>query len=167
MPLPPYPIFPHISSTNITLREINTLDLPDLIEISFYNTIQATSVQEAEIMQAQINQDYLDGTSIHWGIADNTTHKIVGTCGYYRGFDKRAGELGCVLLPMYRGQGYMTTALTLAIEFGTNQIGLKRIWAATSQDNTAAKKLLERLGFVKIADWEGDEIEYELRSMLH
>jgi ribosomal-protein-alanine N-acetyltransferase len=61
------------------------------------------------------------------GIADNLTNKIIGTCGYYRGFEKGAGELGCVLLPQHRGQGYMTSALLLAIEFGLNTIGVKCI----------------------------------------
>ncbi len=52
--------------------------------------------------------------------------------------------------------------LQLAIDFGVNGIGLKRIFAVTSRDNAPAIRLLERLGFVKIADKEDDEIEYEL-----
>lgn len=32
--------------------------------------------------------------------------------GYYRGFENASGELGCVLLPQFRGQGFMTSATT-------------------------------------------------------
>lgn len=163
MKLPPYTIFPNITGDKISLREILAADIQDLVEISFYDAVQATTVQQATEMQAKINKDYLDGDSIHWGIADKLSNKIVGTCGYYRGLDKGEGELGCVLLPQYRGQGYMTSAMLLAIEYGLSTIGLKRIWAATSQDNMEAIKLLERLSFVKIADLEGNEVEYELR----
>lgn len=162
MKLPPFNTFPVISNDKVTLREIMATDIKHLVEISFYDAVQAKTVQQATEMQAKINKDYIDGNSIHWGIVDKLTHKIVGTCGYYRGFDKGAGELGCVLLRQYRGQGFMAAAMLLAIEFGLN-IGLKRIWAITSQQNKDAIKLLERLGFIKIADLNDQEIEYELR----
>ncbi|OOG65685.1 GNAT family N-acetyltransferase [Flavobacterium sp. A45] len=165
MKLPPYSIFPIISGDKISLREIRTDDIEDLIEISFYNAIQATTFQQATEMQTKINKDYLEGNSIHWGIADNLTNKIVGTCGYYRGLNHGDGELGCVLLPQYRGKGFMTSAMLLAIDFGISTIGLKRVWAVTNKQNEKAIKLLENLKFIKIADLGDDEIEYELRQI--
>jgi ribosomal-protein-alanine N-acetyltransferase len=141
-----------------------TSDIEDLIEISFYDAIQATTLLQATEMQDKINKDYMKGNSIHWGIADNLTNKIIGTCGYYRGLDQETGELGCVLLPQYRGQGFMTSAMLLAIDFGINSIGLKRVWAVTTKQNEKAIKLLEQLNFTKIADLDDNEIEYELRQ---
>lgn len=164
MKLPPYNTFPIISGDKVSLRQILPADMEDLIEISFYDAVQAATVQEATEMQDKINKDYLEGNSIHWGIADNTTNKIVGTCGYYRGLDKGAGELGCVLLPQYRGQGFMTAAMLLAIDFGINTIGLQRVWAITTKQNKSAIKLLDKLNFIQIADLQDDEIEYELMT---
>lgn len=162
MKLPPYYKFPSISGYRITLRQIQFSELNDLLEISCYDGVQATTWSQAIHMQTNINADYEQGNSIHWGIEDNLTKKIVGTCGYYRGFDKGEGELGCVLLPQFRGQGYMTNALLLAIEFGRNTIGLKRIWAMTTKQNEKATQLLEKLNFVKIADLEDSNIEFEM-----
>lgn len=167
MKRPPYNIFPSISGDKISLRQILPADIKDIIEISFYDAIQATTVQQASEMQSKINKDYSDGNSIHWGIADNTTNKIIGTCGYYRGLDKGDDELGCVLLPQYRGQGYMTAAMLLAIEFGLDHIGLKRIWAVTTKQNEKAIKLLEKLNFIKIADLADNEIEYQLKQNIN
>jgi ribosomal-protein-alanine N-acetyltransferase len=166
MKLPPYNTFPDISGKIVSLRQIRTADINDLLEISFYNSVRATNVRQATEMQVEIDKDYINGNSIHWGISNNSTNKLVGTCGYYRGFDKGEGELGCVLLPRYRGQGFMTSAMLLAIEFGQNIIGLKRIWAVTTQQNKEAIKLLERLNFIKIADLDDNEIEYELKKGL-
>lgn len=163
MRLPPYTIFPIISGDKISLRQILAADIEDLIEISFYDAVQATTLQQATEMQAKINKDYIDGNSVHWGIADNLTNKIIGTCGYYRGLDKGTGELGCVLLPQYRGQGFMTSAMLLAIDFGLNTMQLKRIWAITTKQNEKAIKLLEHLDFIKITDLDDTEMEYELR----
>ncbi len=164
MNLPPYPLFPLLSNDKISLRQILASDLEDLMDISVYDGVKATTLQEAADMQIQINQDYTDGNSIHWGITDNLTHKILGTCGYYRGLNKGSGELGCVLLPLYRGQGYMTAALSLAINFGLQHIGLTRISAITTQPNRKAISLLERLGFEKISDLDDIKIEFELRQ---
>lgn len=164
MTLPPYDYFPIISDNKILLRQIQFSDIKDIIEISFYDAIQATTLDQAIEMQAKINADYEKGNSVHWGIADKLTNKILGTCGYYRGLDKGEGELGCVLLPQYRGQGYMTSVMVLAIEFGLNHMGLKRIWAKTNKQNEKAIKLIEKLNFIKIGDMEDDEVEYELRG---
>ena len=163
MNLPPYDIFPIISADRISLRQILPSDIKDIVEISFYDAIQATTKLQATEMQAKINNDYKNGNSIHWGIADKETNNIVGTCGYYRGFDKEAGELGCILLPQFRGQGFMTPAMQLAIDFGQNNIGLKRIWAITTKQNDNAIKLLNRLNFIKISNLPDDEVEFELR----
>lgn len=161
MTLLQYDNFPNITSDRVSLRQVLDTDIPELIEISFYDAIQAESIEQAAEMQAKINSDYTSGDSIHWAIVDNTTHKIVGTCGYYRGFKQGEGELGCVLLSHYKGKGYMTEAMALAIDFGMNTIGLKRIWAATSKQNTKAIQLLERLDFKKMGELD-DEIEFEL-----
>ena len=164
MKLPPYDNFPVISNDKISLRQVQFSDINNLIEISFYDAIQATTIEQATEMQTKINKDYLDGNSIHWGIADKLTNKIVGTCGYYRGLDKGEGELGCVLLSIYRGQGYMTSAMLLAIEYGLNDIGLSRIWAITTKQNEKAIKLMEKLNFIKMAELDDNEVEYEFRK---
>jgi ribosomal-protein-alanine N-acetyltransferase len=113
-------------------------------------------------MQEKIDNDYQEGNSIHWGIIDNASGDIVGTCGYYRGFYGGAGELGCVLLPRFQGQGFMTAALQLAINFGIGQMMLRRIWAATATENHKAGKLFERLNFKEMRELPDGEIELEL-----
>lgn len=162
MKLPPFDNFPTITDDKILLREIVASDLVDLIEISFYDGLQAKSLEQAATMLSKIKNDYSEGNSVHWGIADTITNKIVGTCGYYRGLNKGEGELGCILLKQFQGKGFMTSAMLLAIDFGINTIGLKRIWAITSQDNSGAIRLLERLNFIKVNDLDGNKVEYEL-----
>jgi ribosomal-protein-alanine N-acetyltransferase len=164
MKLPPYDIYPSISDEKIALRQILVSDIQDVIEISFYDSIPAKTIEEATEMQQKIDKDYETGNSIHWCVVDKATNNIVGTCGYYRGLDKGIGELGCVLLPQYRGQGFMSHAMQLAINFGLNTIGLKRVKAITTKQNDKAVKLLDRLNFIKIADLQDDEIEYELKT---
>lgn len=146
----------------ISLRQIKDSDITDIIEISFYDGKQATSYEEAKVMQDNINEDYSQSNTIHWAVVDNDTNRIAGTCGYYRGFDVGTGELGCVLLPPYRGKGYMTTALEMAISFGKKDMGLTKIIAITTLQNTKAIALLERLDFKLISSTPSDNlITYE------
>jgi ribosomal-protein-alanine N-acetyltransferase len=161
MNLPPYADFPTIIGDTIILRKIEPSDVPDIISISYYDAVAAASVDEAIAMQDKINADYAKGDSIHWGIADKFSNKIVGTCGYYRGLDQGEGELGCVLLPQYYGKGYMTQAMKMAVQFGLEIIKLTHVGAITSKDNESAIKLMERLNFIKIADLPDNEIEYQ------
>lgn len=163
---PLYSNFPVVSNDKITLRQIQNSDVNDIIGISFYDAIQATTLEQAIEMNSKINQDYEDGNSIHWGIFENKTNKIVGTCGYYRGFENGKGELGCVLLPQFRGQGFMSEAMLLAIDFGLKNMNLKKIWAITSQKNQKASQLMERLNFKKIRDLEDNDVEFELVSKI-
>ncbi|MES2779394.1 MAG: GNAT family N-acetyltransferase [Bacteroidota bacterium] len=163
MHLPPYEPFPALNGAHVSLRQITTADIPDIIEISYYDAIQAGSVEQAISMQEKINLDYVTGNSIHWGIVSNQTNRIAGTCGYYRGFKNGEGELGCVLLSQYSGKGLMTHAMQLAIDFGFNTVGLTRIYAVTSTTNHKAIALFSRLDFKQVAIVE-DDVEFELRS---
>ncbi|MVN75637.1 GNAT family N-acetyltransferase [Hymenobacter sp. HMF4947] len=163
MYLPPYKTFPEISNPAIKLRQLVAADLEHIVDISYYNAQPATTTQEAARMQASITHDYQTGTTVHWGIADVATQALVGTCGYYRGFEEDTGELGFVLKPACWGRGYMTAALKAAIDFGFNTMGLQKILAHTTRQNVKTIQLLTRLHFVKIADATPDEVTYELR----
>lgn len=160
MILPPYPEHPKMVSEDIVLRELKSYDVRQLVTISFYDGKRAVSEPEAAAMLERIQQDYLNGESIHWGIEEKISGKIVGTCGYYRGFKNTSGELGFVMLPQYRGKGYMAEALRLAIAFGF-KIGLRKIIAVTTEENLSAVKLLERLKFKK-SEESGEELRLEI-----
>jgi hypothetical protein len=54
MKLPPYDIFPNIIGDKISLRQIHLSDISDIIEISFYDAVQATTLQQTIEMQAKI-----------------------------------------------------------------------------------------------------------------
>ena len=149
MKLPPYTEYPKMTSGRLLLRRINPEEISQLLPISFYDGKAAATEAEALLMLERIDKDYLNGNSIHWGIEEKASGRLTGTCGFYRGFKNASGELGCVLLPEYRGKGFMTEAMRLSIDFGFRRIGLEKIFAVTSKNNSAAIRLLERLSFSK------------------
>lgn len=160
MNLPPYQNFPELISDTLILRQIVKDDIESIVEISLYNALPALTVDDAAEMQERINLDYQNGSAIHWGIADKKSNKIVGTVGFYRGFENGTGELGCVLKPEFQGKGLMTEAMKLAIKFEINEMKLRKICATTSRENKPAIQLLKRLSFVKAKDLDDDGVEY-------
>lgn len=159
--LPPYNLFPVISNELVSLYQIDNECIKQIVSISFYDGVQASTIHEAIEMNERIKKDYCDGNSIHWAICENNTKKIIGTCGFYRGFTNETGEIGCVLLPEFQGKGFMTSALMLVIQFGINKIGLSKICAITSVENLKAILLLNRLKFEKIKEVEMDLVLFE------
>ncbi len=162
MNLPPYHTFPEISLESLILKHVEQDDIQDLLEISFYDGKAAATLEEAILMQNRIDTDYQNGNSIHWCIMNKTTRKVMGTLGYYRGFENGTGELGCVLKPAFRGKGIMTEAIQLATEFGLTTMGLENVMAITTKQNTKAIRLLERLSFTKTKELENDDVEYRI-----
>jgi len=161
---PPYKKFPILQNQHVMLREIIEGDIENILEISYYDAVQSTTIEQAIDVNKKITNDYLEGNAIHWGIVDILTNTIVGTCGYYRGFENLKGELGCVLLREYRGKGFMYNAMTLAINFGFDYIGLQKIMAITNQHNQNAINLLQRLQFKQSPlKTENELITFEIR----
>lgn len=159
--IPPYKSYPILFGDQVILRQLTADDIQDSIAISYYDGLQASNLKEAMAMQEKINKDYLQGDSIHWGIIDKTTNKIVGTCGYYRGFLEGVGELGCILLPQFYGKGYMTLSMQLAIDYGITKMQLKRIYAITNRENEKAIQLLTRLNFIKTKELEDNYLAFD------
>jgi len=159
--LPPFDEFPVLASDRILMRQIIASDAKDILEIAVYDGIRASDVADAITMQNKIDINYAEGDSVHWGIIDRQTNATVGTCGYYRGFAGNTGELGCILLPQFRGMGYMSEAFTLAIEFGLNIMKLDKVIAITTADNIKARRLLELLQFILVSESGDAKLTYE------
>jgi ribosomal-protein-alanine N-acetyltransferase len=161
MKRPPFEIFPVIENDNLLLREITINDIPEIVEISVYDGKTATNVSEAEKILKLVTNDYYSCDTIHWGIILKNENgapsgKIIGTCGYYRGFEKNTGEIGYILKEAFQGRGLMTEAARLIINFGFDFLNLDTIYAITDFNNFRSVALLERLKFkeMKIPETE-------------
>jgi ribosomal-protein-alanine N-acetyltransferase len=147
---PPFNTFPNLKSHRLNLREVLESDLEHLIEISFYDGIPAKDIKDAQTMNERIRQDYMSSDSVHWLISSVESGEILGTCGFYRGFQKDIGEIGYVLKKAHRGKGYMSEAISLALAFGWIVLGLKAIRGVTSKNNLSSMNILKKAGFKEL-----------------
>ena len=81
----------------------------------------------------------------------------IGVCGllYREALD--ISDVGLALLPQYWKKGYAYEAATAVMEYGRSTLGLDRIVALTSEENSASIRLAEKFGMsfermVKMSD---------------
>lgn len=159
---PPFEIFPELLSQRILLRELIASDLPENLDITFFNRIPATTLEEGREKQALVQERYLAGDDIHWGIQDRSSGKIVGCCGFYRGFANDAGEIGYAMKEYFRNSGYMSEAVRLLVEFGFGTMQLKKIFAITAQTNLASQSVLRKNGFIAGGIEENGDLRFHI-----
>lgn len=75
-------------------------------------------------------------------------HIPIGLCGFIKRDYLDAEDIGFALLPEYERKGYTYEIASAVLSYGENQLGLTKVYAITSKDNTASQKLLKKLGFI-------------------
>ena len=80
-------------------------------------------------------------------IIQRESQTVIGDVGF-KGSPNERGEinLGYSILPRFQGKGYATEAATGMIEWGLAQLGVKKISATCSLDNSASIRVLQKAG---------------------
>jgi len=71
--------------------------------------------------------------------------------------ERREGNIGYELDPVYWGRGYATEAARAILAFGFQDLGLHRIWADCVAENTSSAHVLEKLGMRREAQFRERE----------
>jgi ribosomal-protein-alanine N-acetyltransferase len=160
--------FPVLITKRLVLREFQASDAVAVFDIfsqdiatRYHNLETMLSVERAKKVVAARSSLFENGIGIRWGIAlKDRPDIIIGSCGYYhlnRAF--RSAEMGYDLHPAFWRQGFMTEALTAAIDHGFSDryfFRLNRVEALTYLQHEASVGLLKKLGFQE----EGIRREY-------
>lgn len=147
--------FPELETNRLKLVQIQQEDADALFTIlsskrvtQYYGMEPLTRKQDAKNMIASFAAMFEQKRGIRWGMVCKNTGAFIGSIGlnnlFYQG--KRA-EIGFELHPDYWRQGFMKEAAEKVIQFAFDERHLHRLGAVTFQENTASRKLLEKLGF--------------------
>lgn len=157
---PPFIEFPVIETDRLLLRDILLDEAAGIQEILFYNQKVADTIEEATKILKKVDLNYRDGSGINWGIVIPETNEIIGTIGFYRGFDNETGEIGFVTKEKFRRQGYTIEAVLKLVEYGYSQMRLKKIVAFTNPENFASQNLLKCAGFISDLRVKNNYLEF-------
>jgi len=114
----------------------------------------------AKELLEQIQEEYGKKNAINWGIFDE--HKLIGTIGFYRGFENNEGEIGYMLIPSYQQKGIMSKMVPFFLKFAKERMQLSSVCAYTAPDNIGSQKVLTNSGLDQIQSDEND-FKYRIR----
>lgn len=150
--------FPQLETDRLILREMTLDDVKfyfrhfnnqKIVEGSCYPGPESLEAATEELERYCI-KPFKENRGVRWGIIRKGSKELIGTCGYYD-WNKtaRRAEIGYDLDPAYWGQGIMTEALRVILEYGFEKMELNRIQAIIDSKNTRSMKLVRTLGFKK------------------
>jgi ribosomal-protein-alanine N-acetyltransferase len=83
-----------------------------------------------------------------WAVADAKTDRCLGMVNYHDGHmrSKRV-TIGYIIDPAHHRKGIATEAVSAMLDFCFGELGIHRVQAFIHPDNTASRRLVEKLGF--------------------
>jgi [ribosomal protein S5]-alanine N-acetyltransferase len=88
-----------------------------------------------------------------WAVTDKASGRLLGQCGLRHVDEARDVEILYLLNKTMWGKGLATEAASVALDYGLKTLGLDRIIGLVRPENTASRRVLEKLGlrFERIA----------------
>ncbi len=149
----------------ILLKSISLNELEEMVTNSFKNINYLILEEQKNAINKKIIKMKNVATELHdwytyWHIIKN--NEIMGMIGF-KGINNGEAEVGYGILEKYEGNGYVTKALNLIIDWAFSHENCKIITASkVLKNNHGSQRVLEKNGFKKIR--EDDESFYYIRS---
>lgn len=135
--------------SRIRLTPLCPADAADLVRLYTDPVVRAylggPISKEAAVKRAELEVGAHRETPL-WVIRTQRAGQFAGVVSFDQHHDGVDIEVSYELLPEHFGKGYATEALTLALHYGKNVMGLRRVIAETQSRNLASIRLLKRIG---------------------
>src|SRR6185312_7043843 len=117
----------------------------------------------AEVIAAQL-EDMKDGNALYWAVSLTPEGTAIGSCDL-SDIDRHhaRAEIGFLFNRSHWRNGYAREAMDAAMQYGFDDLNLRRLWARFHIGNMASQRLLERLGFSREGTLRGHIVREGLR----
>ncbi len=148
--------FPDLIVEDFVLKPLCAADTTDLLTLfsdpevtEFMDIPSLTDVDEARDIIDWAMSLARQGRGVRWGIRRNGHGSLIGTAGFNR-IERDRGRLGEIAYDLARaewGSGVMSRILPRIIDFGFQDLALRRLEAMVTAGNQRSSTLLGRHGF--------------------
>lgn len=145
-----------ISTDRLVLHPFQEADVPELAEM-MNDELTATwsaapypfTVDDARNWVTGAPAERADGRGIMLAVTEHLTHRLVGEV-HLRSTDwhVRATEVGCVIAPWARGEGYAAEAVLAVVQWLFHDQKFERLEFRTAAGNTASQRVAQKIGCV-------------------
>ncbi len=151
--------FKNLETERLLLRRVSKDDLNEIIELrgnpetmKFIPRPLVKTEEDALNHFKMIDEKIEKNEGINWAITVKGNPKLIGIIGHYRiQPENHRCEIGYMILPQYNGQGIVTEAIKVVLEYGFEDLNMHSIEAVIDPDNFASERVLQKNGFVKEA----------------
>ena len=171
--------FKNLETKRLLLRRVSNDDVNEILELrgnpetmKYIPRPLATTKDEALAHIKMINDKIEANEGINWAITIKGNSKLIGVIGHYRiQPENHRCEIGYMILPQYNGQGIVTEAVKVVLEYGFDDLKMHSIEGIIDPNNIASERVLLKNGFAKEAHilenefWDGkfwDTVIYSL-----
>ncbi len=94
-----------------------------------------------------IQTRYHTGDFYDWAVVDNSSKRMIGTCGFSRlDFENNLAEIGYVINSAFWGQGIASEAVCAVMEFAFMELNVRRVEAKYIVGNENSRRVMEKCG---------------------
>lgn len=144
-----------LEGDGFTLRPVEESDAEDYVQnvqdeliFRYIRVIpEPYELKDAKSFIEDCKEKWRKSESFQFGVV--ISGEVVGSIGLkMRGEEEdELAELGYWIGREYRGEGVMSEAVELLLDFGFSELSLHKIMARVYEENMPSRKLLEKLGF--------------------
>jgi ribosomal-protein-alanine N-acetyltransferase len=155
-----------IETERLILRRFTPDDLDELVGLRADPQVMRYIGDQSREKVSQRLQYYISHYEPHgfgmWAVVDKNTGKMIGWCGLIYLDETPEVEIGYGVARDYWGRGLMTEAARACLRYGFESVGLERIVAVAMPENTASRRIMEKLGmrYEKMAHHYGHDLVY-------
>jgi RimJ/RimL family protein N-acetyltransferase len=140
----------------LILRKFTLADAPFILELvntptwlEFIGDKGVKNLEDAEnYLKNGSLKSYEDNGFGFYLVAEKSTQKPIGMCGFINRQEFENVDLGFAFLPDFIGKGFGFEIAQATLHYGKEVLKLGRIIAIVDSRNTASNALLQKLGFV-------------------
>lgn len=148
------------------LDETMALD-SDPIVMRYFIGGPRSAESSKELLKKAIQQDQKHGFGLGF-VFNKENNQFVGRAGLiHLGFDDNNLDIEIVyrLHKIYWGRGYATELSRALIQWGFNNLPVKRLVATINPDNFSSKKVLQKSGLEYIAKYKKEEVIQDMYAI--
>ena len=145
-----------LETERLLLRPLEERDIEDIIyyagdDESYRWTIAIPhpyTEQDALDFMKISSKTMADGKGLSLGMELKETGRLIGGAGFARlDLKNKSCEIGYVVGPDHRGQGFAPEASRELLRFAFEDLGLERVHVKHFDGNDSSKRVIEKLGF--------------------
>ncbi len=123
-----------------------------------------TNIEQTREVINFVRQQYIDNGIARWAVIEKNTNSFVGWSGLKLVKEERNNhpqyyDIGYRFIKKYWGKGYATESAKAALDYGFEVMNLTEIIGTAHIENTASRKVLEKIGLKYIEKFMYDDIE--------